>query len=147
MRSVYLAGPITGVSYDGSTDWRAYAVRALADAGIEGISPMRAKDYLKGAAAVQDAYAEHPLSAAPGFTARDRFDTRRADMVLFNFTDAAKPSLFSCVEVGWADAWRKPIVVVMSEGNPHWHAGLRQLAGFVVPTLDEALLICRAVLC
>ncbi len=45
--TVYLAGPIAGCSYAGCTDWREYAIGALLDAGIKGLSPMRAKEYLK----------------------------------------------------------------------------------------------------
>ncbi len=45
--TVYLAGPISGCSYEGCTDWREQVIRDLAQAGIKGLSPMRAKEYLK----------------------------------------------------------------------------------------------------
>ena len=47
MKTVYLAGPITGLTYDGATDWRAYAKARLAKFGIQAVSPMRAKEFLK----------------------------------------------------------------------------------------------------
>jgi nucleoside 2-deoxyribosyltransferase len=146
MPSVYLAGPITGASYGDSTDWREHARAQLAQSGIVGVSPMRGKDYLRGEGAVKDAYAEHPLSAAPGITARDRFDVRRCDLVLLNVLGAERVSIGSCIEVGWADAYRKPLILVCEPYNPHWHAMVRQIAGFVVDTLDDALGICKAVL-
>lgn len=46
--TVYLAGPISGCSYEGATDWRDHATAVLARDGIKGLSPMRAKEYLKG---------------------------------------------------------------------------------------------------
>jgi predicted small integral membrane protein len=54
--TVYLAGPIAGLSYKGATDWRDQAIASLAEAGIRGLSPMRAKEYLRGA----EKKMEHP---------------------------------------------------------------------------------------
>ena len=45
--TVYLAGPISGCDYEGATDWREYATQELGRYGIKGLSPMRAKEYLK----------------------------------------------------------------------------------------------------
>ena len=47
-KRVYLAGPIRGCSYDNATDWREYAIKELAKDGIIGVSPMRAKEFLRG---------------------------------------------------------------------------------------------------
>src|SRR5260221_181803 len=46
MKTVYLAGPITGLDYAGATDWRNEAKLQLALEGITGLSPMRGKEYL-----------------------------------------------------------------------------------------------------
>ncbi len=43
------------------------------------------------------------------------------------------------MEIAWADAARNPVVLAMESGNAHDHAMVREAAGFVVPTLDEAL--------
>jgi nucleoside 2-deoxyribosyltransferase len=144
--TVYLAGPITGSTYAGATDWREGARRELAKGGIVGLSPMRGKDYLLADTSIKDSYAAHVLSAMPGITTRDRFDVMRCDIVLLNVADAERVSIGSCIEIGWADAYRKPLILVASEGNAHWHAMVRQIAGFIVPTLDEALGVCKAVL-
>jgi len=56
MKTVYLAGPIAGCSYAGCTEWRGEAIRHLDEFGIKGLSPMRAKEYLKGA----ERKLEHP---------------------------------------------------------------------------------------
>ena len=44
MHTVYLAGPITGLTYDGATDWRHAVAADLNSVGIKGLSPMRGKD-------------------------------------------------------------------------------------------------------
>ena len=35
MKTVYLAGPISGLTYDGVVDWREAVARELADVGIK----------------------------------------------------------------------------------------------------------------
>lgn len=60
---VYLAGPITGLGFDGATDWRVEAKNLLGARGIPTASPMRAKDYLAEMDNLADAYLDgHPLS-------------------------------------------------------------------------------------
>jgi len=43
------------------------------------------------------------------------------------------------IEVGMADILRKPLVLVMEEGNPHDHPMLREATGFRVPDLGTAV--------
>lgn len=149
MRTAYLAGPITHLEYEDAVDWRAYATRELAKTGIMGLCPMRAKQYLRSIGRLeQSSYLEHPLCTDDGITTRDRNDVRNCDVVLANFLTAS--SMVSCgtpIEFGWADAWRKPVVMVMQlEGNPFDHGMMRSIAGFRVETLDEGLDIVKAIL-
>ena len=142
---LYCAGPITGVSYGESTDWREYVAGKLPP-HIKAVSPMRGKKYLANEKNIKDSYEEHPLSCQKGITCRDRMDVMRCDMILVNFLGAGKVSIGSVMEVAWADAWRKPIVVVMEKDNVHSHAMLREVSGFIVSNLDEAIAIATAVL-
>jgi len=142
---LYCAGPISGVSYGESTDWRQYVAGKLPPQ-IIAVSPMRGKQYLEGEKKVKDSYEEHPLSSKKGITCRDRMDVNRCDMILVNFLGAKKVSIGSVMEIAWADAWRKPIIVVMEEDNIHSHAMLLEVSGFVVRSLDEAITIATAVL-
>jgi nucleoside 2-deoxyribosyltransferase len=141
---VYLAGPITGTSYDGCTDWREY-VQSQLPPSIEGVSPMRGKDHLRGVESIKG-YGEHPFSTPKGITTRDRFDVTRCDAILVNFDGAQRVSIGTVMEIAWADMLRKPIVVVMGEDNPHYHAMIREAAGFIVPTLDEAIALVAVML-
>ena len=152
MKTVYLSGPITGLTYGGATDWREYARRDLADAGIEGVSPMRAKQYL---AALNGPISGHGreyahlgvLSTQQSVVTRDRFDTQRVDVVLMNLLGAERVSIGSMVELGWADAARVPVVTVIEKtGNCHDHMFVFGLTGFRVETLDEGLDIVKAIL-
>lgn len=147
--TVYLAGPISGLSYEGATDWRNDVCVELAEFGITGLSPMRHKEYLLGETTLADAYDDDPLKAlstSKAITTRDRWDCQRADLVLMNLAGATKVSIGSMIEIGWADAARVPIVGVLGEDDLHYHAMVRECLGWVVPTLEEAVDITIAVL-
>ena len=56
---LYCAGPITGLSYDESTDWRAYVASKLPE-NIHAVSPMRGKTYLKAQKEIKASYEDIP---------------------------------------------------------------------------------------
>ena len=147
MKNVYLAGPITGQTFDGCTDWREFAIKDLGAVGITGLSPMRAKDYLKNETFVGDEYQDTVLSSSRGIITRDRWDTTRCDLILVNFLGAERVSIGTVMEMAWADAVRTPIIVVMKpEGDLHDHSMLREVTGFRVVTLEEGLEVAKAIL-
>tara|TARA_Y100000310_G_scaffold336580_1_gene421526 strand:- start:656 stop:1114 length:459 start_codon:yes stop_codon:yes gene_type:complete len=144
---VYLAGPINHQTYDESIGWRAEAEDQLAHYGIEALSPLRGKEWLKDVGVILDSYENTPLTSQRGITTRDRFDVQSSDVVLANFLGAKLASCGTPIEFGWADANDIPVVMVMeSEGNPFDHPMMREIAGFRVETLDAGLLIVRALL-
>ncbi|HUC94748.1 MAG TPA: hypothetical protein VMR19_01960 [Candidatus Saccharimonadales bacterium] len=142
---LYCAGPITGVSFGESTDWREYVAKKL-PGHIQAVSPMRGKKYLEKEKNIRDSYEEIPLSSQKGITCRDRMDVMRCDAILVNFLGATKVSIGSVLEIAWADAWRKPIIIVMEKENIHSHAMIREMAGFITSSLDEAITIATAIL-
>ena len=151
--TVYLSGPITGCTYEGCTDWREYAAQILISVGIQAISPMRAKNYLKKLenpiiSGHGREYAHMGVFSTPqAVVARDRFDTQRADIVLMNLLNADRISVGTMVELGWADAARVPVVgIIEPQNNIHDHMFVNQLIGFRVATLDEGLHVVRATL-
>lgn len=151
--SVYLAGPITGLTYEGGNEWREIARDELERAGIDAFSPLRMKGYLEKFGVLeaknQGTYnyaGAHPLSEDKGIMCRDRNDVMNRDMVLANFAGAERVSVGTCIEIGWADAARKPIVAVIEEENMHRHAMMDEACGYQVRTLEEAIEIVKAVL-
>lgn len=132
---VYLAGPISGTSYEISTDWRE-RFRWLIRPHVA-LSPMRGKSYLSSEAAIKDSY-DTPLSCARGIITRDRWDVQRCEVLVANLLDAQRVSIGTVMEIAWADAYRKPVIVVMEAGSLHDHAFIREVAGFWLLTLEEA---------
>ncbi len=148
MQRVYLAGPITGLTFGGCTDWREYAKKELEKFGILGISPMRAKENLQAyGVLIGDEYFDEVLSCGRGIITRDRWDTTGCDLMLVNLLGAEKVSIGTMIEFGWADAARNPVITVIErEGNIHDHAMMREITGFRVETLDEGLSVAKAIL-
>lgn len=151
MKSVYLAGPISGLSFGGCTEWREGVRKELLAAHIQGISPMRAKDYLsqfKSISATGEEYVDLSVLSTPrGVTTRDRFDASRCDVMLVNLLGAKSVSIGTMIEFGWADANRRPIVCAIEpEGNVHEHMMVREMIGFRCATLEEAVHTVKAIL-
>lgn len=138
---VYLAGPITGLTYDEGQDWRLYAQRFFATRGIDARSPLRGKAYLRDQGKLEAAdYGHiHPLSGDHGIVTRDRNDTITASLVFANLLGAERVSSGTCIELGWADTARVPSIVVMEEGGLHDTHMVRGVSGFVMRSLEPAL--------
>lgn len=150
-RTAYLAGPISGLTYNAATDWRRQAQAFLAQRGIAGLDPLRGKDFLKDHGVLRgdaDWYgAMNVFATQRGVMTRDRFDAQRCDVLLVNFLGAERVSIGTCMEIAWADALRTPIVCAMeATGNPHEHIMLNEAVGFRVPTLEQALEVVAKIL-
>lgn len=145
-RKVYLAGAISGLSYADGQDWRTYATEKLAESGIDGFSPLRAKDYLAAHGLLTGSYEQFPLSTAAGIMTRDHYDCMTADVILMNLLNTQKVSIGTVMEAAWAFAYRKPLVMIMEPGNLHEHPMLDQAIGFRVDNLDNGLSIVKAIL-
>jgi nucleoside 2-deoxyribosyltransferase len=142
---VYLAGPIAGLAYGDATDWRAQARAVLRARMVETLNPMRSKGRLDVPGAIAPdfhQYAHHgAFFTSRGIMTRDHTDVMRADALLVNLLGATRPSLGTVMELAWAFAYRKPVVVAIeASGNVHDnHPMIHEAIGFRVETLDEAI--------
>ncbi len=140
-RSVYLCGPITGITYEEAEEgWRVRARKYFEDLGIEVLSPLRGKYFLKGQGEIRDsAELKELIASTKGIVTRDKNDCFTAGVVLANLTGAGRVSIGSMFEYGWASAWNKPIVTIIEpKGNIHEHSFIREVSGFCTPSEDEA---------
>ena len=136
---VYLAGPITGISWGEATDWRDGVKAKLEDNGIAGFSPLRGKEYLSHETKIDPWYEDKPMSCPKGLVTRDRFDVQTSDVIIANFLGAERVSIGTCMEIAWADLEQIPVITVMEPDNVHVHAFIQELSGYIVPDLDEAV--------
>ena len=149
---VYLAGPISGLNFEGATDWREYAKGELGQFGIKALSPLREQGHLKSVgvftdAAKESARLQSPMSMPKGLTIRDRWDATRCDVLLVNLLGATKVSIGTVMEIAWADLKSIPIVCAIEQtGNVHEHAMLMDRIGFRVSSLWDAIDVTRQLL-
>lgn len=141
MRSlVFLAGPITGLTYKGASDWREYVAQRLPEPHV-GFSALRGKPHLQAlAGTIEETYSESPLTTSQAIMTRDFNDVARCALMFVNVLGAAQVSRGTLIEIGWAYALRRPILLVMEpKGNLHDYFMVRESAGFLVHDLDEAI--------
>jgi hypothetical protein len=137
-KALFLAGPLTGISYGDALDWRRY-VESKLPPDVIAFSALRGKAYVAKETVLKDSYPEHLLSTPQGTITRDRYDVSRCDALFVNFLKADNVSIGTIMEMAWADAWRIPIILAMENGNIHDHAFVRQVAAFITHDLDEAV--------
>lgn len=140
---VYLAGPITGLSYADGQDWRLQAKTILSEMGITAFSPLRNKNYLdsigKIPALVDRKDVHRPLSTPKGIVTRDVHDVMSADALLVNLIGTEAVSIGTVMEIAIAYSHRKPMVLAMEPDNIHEHPFVLEMCGFRVETLQDAI--------
>ena len=120
---IYLAGPITGLTWAEATDWRKHTIDKFKDLSGYGrkmnnyvaLSPLRGKEYLEKETDIKDEYDEFQLSTSKMINSRDMFDVRRSDLLIVNLLNATRVSIGTMLEIGAAYILNKPIIVVMEE--------------------------------
>jgi len=142
---VYLAGPMYKLSYDEATAWREEVWQKLGGK-VKCLSPLRGKAFLKEERELRGSYEKYPLSTDKGINFRDHWDVQRCDLVLANLAGATRVSIGTAMEVAWAHAYGKPVVLVMEEGSVHDHPMIRECSPFIVHSLDEAIKIIKTIL-
>lgn len=147
---VYLAGPISGLTYDDARyGWRKEFQDKLVAKGSRAVplSPMRHEGHLaevKGPIEVN--YPTHLFSHGKMIVAKDFLDIEVSAIVVANFLGTTKASLGTVAEIGYAAAKGKTIVVIMEKGNMHYHPFVTEPAAVVVDNLDDAVTIVDSLL-
>lgn len=137
-RKVYLAGPITGSTYEGATEWRDVVKLKLDQLGLVGFSPMRGKDYLLKEKEIKDNYDAYFLSTITAINIRDYNDCRTSGALLVNLLGSTKVSIGTVMEIAWARAFNVPVVIVIEEKNVHQH-GMLLYNAIVVDDLNKGI--------
>ncbi len=112
---VYLAGPIAGCNKSEANDWRAFVCKRL-PSGVIGVSPLRCEPLI--GRRYKLAYDDPRFGTPKAISAKNWFDSNRCDMVLVYLPkeiSARRPSYGTVIEIGWAIAMRKPLIVVTDD--------------------------------
>lgn len=144
---VYLSGPISGLSYkEARFGWREQFAFLL-NASITVLSPMRHEGHLaeiKGP--LEKAYPDNLFSHPKMIVAKDFLDVDQSAIVVANFLGAQRVSIGTAVELGYAYAKGKTIVVIMDKNNIHVHPFITEIAATVVGSVTEAAHVVNSLL-
>jgi hypothetical protein len=140
--TLFLCGPITGLAPDRAASWRQYVIDQL-PSYIVPFDPTRenASYGVSSASPATRTLTSERLRHGKGVVTRDRFEAQRCYVLLANFLGAKTASIGSVGEIFWADAARKPIIIVREKDtdNPHNHDMLNEIAGWIFYNLDDGI--------
>lgn len=162
---VYLAGPITGSTFEEAQNWRTEVAQKLeykdclmpdldgaihvpARSNIECLTPLRGNEHLIGKGTINcHAYDEDPTTTGKGITRRDMRDVLVSDCVFVNLLNTGnRISVGTVMEIAWAYQNRIPLVCVMEKDNKHHHAMVDECCTYIVTTLEEGIKLVKFVL-
>jgi nucleoside 2-deoxyribosyltransferase len=141
MKKVYLAGPVTGLSFNSSEGWRDEFKRLMKSSALlphVGLfSPLRAKDYLRGESSIAAQYEGTTFSSQKGIMGRDHWDVVTSDALVIDFSGSEQVSIGTVMEIAWAYERRIPVIAVVDK--LHTHPMVLEAVTFPVKDLTEAL--------
>jgi nucleoside 2-deoxyribosyltransferase len=127
--TVYLAGPIEGVSLEEATKWRETATSFLNKEGIDTLDPTRRKKFHDQ---------PYSINLAKKIVKMDIDDIRNSQVVLMNLKDRGQGKAWGTIcELMIAQGQLKTIVVVLEEGFKHPFVDI--FATEIHHTLEDAL--------
>lgn len=139
-KQIYLAGPITGCTFDEATSWRDEFIKALNQPKIQCFSPMRAKTFLAEKGKIEGSFDDYLFGSSRNIMARDHNDCTKADCVVFNLFDNKIVSIGTIMELAWCYTHRIPTVVIIGKDDKVYgkHPMVLQAIDFRVETVEEA---------
>lgn len=144
-KTIYLAGPITGLTHDEARHGWRKEFSALLPEHIHCNSPMRGKEFLKdiGVLGSDQSQYTHPMTTASGITTRDFNDVKTCDAMVACFLESGGVlSGGTFMEYGFAYALQKPIIVIGALDDPNvYHLMAEHVRGYHLETLEEAAAI------
>lgn len=137
---IYMVRPISGCEFKEVIAYYEDVADILQDVGYEVLHAMMGKCEFRGQQGLfkKDGYT-HPISTDRAIIGRDRWMTKKADIVFANFLGAKLVSIGSVMELAWAFDHGKHVVIAMEEDNIHRHAFVMQCADIIFPTHEESI--------
>lgn len=137
---VYLAGPITGLSYKECVSWREDMTTSCSHA-FDFLSPMRNKQFLQSKKTIENTpdLEDHLETSQRGIFARDMTDVSRCDVLFVNLLNTKKVSIGTIVEITTAYHQKTPIILVTDPDNIHTHPFIKEMCPFTVHNMEDGI--------
>lgn len=143
---IYLAGPISGESYDQITEKIMDKKRRLMMMGYNVIHPMTGKNYLRNEIKFKAVgYDEFPASTNKAIVGRDRWMVSKCDIILADFFQSKRVSIGTVFEIAWAQEMGKLVIGVIDKDNIHQHAFVLETCDVIFETLKDAYIYLESI--
>ena len=148
MKTVYLAGPIDGMTFKGANGWRQYVHDRLLPVGIIGVSPLRCEPLRKG----QDTYTaaegvDPKFGTSKAIGSKNIHDVRNCDMTLcFLPGPRERISLGTICELAGAHFINKQTIMVTDDPYLMSHPVIDAMSGWKLSNMDDAIEVIIGVL-
>ncbi len=137
-KSIYLAGPINGLTYQECSEWREKLQAEFEQAGFMVNNPMRNKTFLSGEKKMSRVGYRAPTATPHDIFYRDKFDVMHSDILFVNFIGSKEASIGTAFELAWAHLLGKYVVTVMEKDNTHTHGFVLEASSVIFETVSEA---------
>jgi hypothetical protein len=135
---IYIAHPITGLSYDEVVTYYEEIGEKLSKMGYKVYHPMTGKSYLRTEKELKPSGYVYPVSTDHAIKERDKWMVKQADVVFVDFTGSKSVSIGCICELAWADDTPTVhTVVVLPKNNVHSHAFVKEMADVVFECKEE----------
>jgi len=138
---IYIAGSISGLSYDEVYEYFKSTSKALSSAGFDVLSPMTGKLELRTELEFKShGYENVPVATNHAIFNRDRWMVSSADIIYANLTKCnGRVSIGTCMELAWAFQQGKHVVLAMDDDNVHQHAFVIEAAHVIFKSHKDAM--------
>lgn len=138
---IYLAGPISGLSYEEVYSYFKTTKDELEKWNYHVLSPMTAKRELRTEFEFKShGYEDIPVATNHAIFNRDRWMVKQSDIVYANLTNCGeRVSIGTMMELAWAFDNNKHVVVAIQEENIHNHSFVLEAAHVTFKTHKEAI--------
>jgi len=137
---IYLAHPISGLSYGEVMRYYVHTTHALRRVGYDVLCPMTGKDALRNETKLRaHGVTRVPLATNHAIIERDRWMVTLADVVYCNLMSAEYVSIGCCMELAWAHDKGRHTIIALPESGVHEHAFVLEAADIVWRSHDDAM--------
>lgn len=139
-KHIYLAGPIAGCTEGEANDWREHVSDRLRVLGYVGISPLRCEPLIGERYGTGN---DDPrFGTARAISSKNLADVQSCDLTFAYMPkpeEGRPPSVGTIIEIAWANAFRKPVVLVTTDPYILAHPVVNACASWILESLDDGL--------
>ncbi len=150
MKTVYLAGPIVGCTYNEANDWREYVAGRLHDLSnghVQGVSPLRCEPLMGDRYTMGNP--DPRFGTAKAIGSKNVFDVHNCDMILAHIPkppEGQRHSWGTICELAGGYFLNKQVVTVSDCDIIHNHPVITAMSGWTLRTLDEGIEVIMGIL-